>query len=29
LKAVLGEIEFKGKLPIELPGLYEIGHRVK
>jgi beta-N-acetylhexosaminidase len=26
LKAVLGEIEFKGKLPIELPGLYPIGH---
>jgi beta-N-acetylhexosaminidase len=26
LKAVLGEIEFKGKLPIVLPDLYEIGH---
>ena len=26
LKAVLGEIEFKGKLPIELPGFYQIGH---
>jgi beta-N-acetylhexosaminidase len=26
MKAVLGEIEFKGKLPIELPGLYPIGH---
>ena len=26
LKAVLGEIEFKGKLPIELPGFYPIGH---
>ena len=26
LKAVLGEIEFKGHLPIELPGLYPIGH---
>lgn len=26
LKAVLGEIEFKGKLPIELPGFYSIGH---
>lgn len=25
LKAVLGEIEFKGKLPIELPGFYRIG----
>lgn len=28
LKAVLGEIEFKGKLPIELPGFYQIGHSV-
>ena len=28
LKAVLGEIEFKGRLPVELPGLYEIGHSV-
>jgi beta-glucosidase-like glycosyl hydrolase len=28
LKAVLGEIEFKGKLPIELPGFYPIGHSV-
>ncbi|MFY9557271.1 MAG: glycoside hydrolase family 3 N-terminal domain-containing protein [Blastocatellia bacterium] len=26
LKAVLGEIEFKGRLPIELPGFYPIGH---
>jgi beta-N-acetylhexosaminidase len=26
LKAVLGEIDFKGKLPIELPGFYPIGH---
>lgn len=26
LKAVLGEIGFKGKLPIELPGFYPIGH---
>jgi beta-N-acetylhexosaminidase len=26
LKGVLGEIEFKGKLPIELPGFYPIGH---
>jgi beta-N-acetylhexosaminidase len=26
LKAVFGEIEFKGRLPIELPGLYPIGH---
>jgi beta-N-acetylhexosaminidase len=29
LKAVLGEIEFKGKLPVELPGFYEIGHSAK
>lgn len=29
LKAVLGEIPFKGRLPIELPGLYAIGHSVK
>lgn len=29
LKAVLGEIEFKGRLPIELPGLYQIGHSEK
>jgi beta-N-acetylhexosaminidase len=28
LKAVLGEIEFKGRLPVELPGMYEIGHSV-
>ncbi|HXG95279.1 MAG TPA: glycoside hydrolase family 3 N-terminal domain-containing protein [Blastocatellia bacterium] len=28
LKTVLGEIEFKGKLPIELPGFYPIGHSV-
>jgi beta-N-acetylhexosaminidase len=28
LKAVLGEIEFKGKLPIELPGFYPIGHSI-
>ncbi|HYP25392.1 MAG TPA: glycoside hydrolase family 3 N-terminal domain-containing protein [Blastocatellia bacterium] len=27
LRAVLGEIEFKGRLPIELPGFYPIGHR--
>ncbi len=26
LKSVLGEIEFKGKLPVELPGFYPIGH---
>lgn len=29
LKAVLGETEFKGKLPIELPGFYPIGHSIK
>lgn len=29
LKAVLGEIEFKGRLPIELPGFYAIGHSLK
>ena len=28
LKAVLGEIEFKGKLPVELPGFYQIGHSI-
>ena len=28
LKAVLGEIEFKGKLPVELPGFYKIGHSI-
>ena len=26
LRAVLGEIEFAGKLPIDLPGLYKIGY---
>jgi beta-N-acetylhexosaminidase len=26
LRAVLGEIPFRGKLPIELPGFYGIGH---
>jgi beta-N-acetylhexosaminidase len=26
LRAVLGEIEFKGKLPVELPGFYPVGH---
>ncbi len=25
-RAVLGEIEFKGRLPVELPGFYDIGH---
>jgi beta-N-acetylhexosaminidase len=28
LKCVLGEIPFKGKLPIDLPGFYNIGHSV-
>jgi beta-N-acetylhexosaminidase len=28
LKAVLGEAEFKGRLPIELPGFYPIGHSI-
>src|SRR5262249_26577265 len=26
LKAILGEIEFKGKLPVELPGMYPMGY---
>jgi beta-N-acetylhexosaminidase len=26
LKAMLGEIEFRGSLPVEIPGLYEVGH---
>jgi beta-N-acetylhexosaminidase len=29
LKAVLGEIDFRGKLPIDLPGQYPIGHSWK
>jgi len=29
IKAITGEIEFKGKLPISLPGLYPIGHGLK
>ncbi len=29
LKATLGENEFKGRLPIELPGFYAMGHRAK
>ena len=28
VKAITGEIPFKGKLPISLPGLYPIGHSV-
>jgi len=26
VRAITGEIEFRGKLPISLPGLYPIGH---
>jgi beta-N-acetylhexosaminidase len=26
LRAILGEIEFAGRLPIDLPGFYKIGH---
>ncbi|MBI3654514.1 MAG: hypothetical protein HY231_26080 [Acidobacteria bacterium] len=29
LKAVLGEREFKGCLPVELPGFYPLGYRLK
>ncbi len=29
LKAVLGEIEFRGKLPVELPGFYPAGHALR
>jgi len=29
LRAVIGEIEFKGKLPIELPGFYPVGHSAR
>jgi beta-N-acetylhexosaminidase len=29
LKAVMGEIEFKGKLPVELPGFYPVGHQIR
>jgi len=28
IKAITGEIEFKGRLPISLPGLYPVGHRL-
>ncbi|MBL8208623.1 MAG: hypothetical protein JNM09_30610, partial [Blastocatellia bacterium] len=28
-KALLGEIEFTGKLPVSLPGLYLRGHGLK
>jgi len=26
VRAMTGEIEFRGKLPISLPGLYPVGH---
>jgi beta-N-acetylhexosaminidase len=26
IKAITGEIPFKGKLPVSLPGLYPVGH---
>jgi beta-N-acetylhexosaminidase len=26
VRAITGEIPFQGKLPIELPGLYPVGH---
>ena len=29
IRAITGEMEFKGKLPISLPGLYPIGHGLK
>jgi beta-N-acetylhexosaminidase len=29
IKAITGEIEFKGRLPVNLPGLYAIGHGLK
>jgi hypothetical protein len=29
VRAITGEIEFKGKLPITLPELYPIGHGLK
>ena len=29
IRAITGEIEFRGKLPISLPGLYPIGHGLK
>ena len=28
VRAIFGEIEFKGKLPVSLPGLYPIGHGI-
>lgn len=29
IKAMTGEIPYKGKLPVNMPGLYEIGHGLK
>ena len=29
IKAIFGEIQFRGKLPISLPGLYPIGHGIR
>lgn len=29
LRAVLGEIPFRGRLPVELPGFYDIGHSIR
>jgi beta-N-acetylhexosaminidase len=29
LKAILGEIKFRGKLPIELPGMYPLGYQAR
>lgn len=29
IKAITGEIEYKGRLPVNLPGLYEIGHGLR
>lgn len=29
LRAVLGEIEFRGKLPVELPGMYPMGYSAR
>ena len=27
-KAIMGEIPFRGRLPIELPGFYPVGHGI-
>jgi beta-N-acetylhexosaminidase len=29
LKAIVGEISFRGRLPVELPGMYPMGYRVE